>query len=48
MRPRIRNCDAAGCQDTLGNQYNRSGQLDRYRSINGKTCQPVGTTTVCR
>lgn len=48
MRPRIRDCDATGCQDTLGNQYNRSGQLDRYRSIDGKTCQPVGTTTICR
>ncbi|MBU2409351.1 MAG: DUF4124 domain-containing protein [Gammaproteobacteria bacterium] len=48
MRPRLRNCDAGGCQDTQGNQYNRAGQLDRYRNINGQTCQPVGTTTVCR
>ncbi len=48
MRPRIRSCDASGCKDTLGNQYNRSGQLDRYRSIDGRTCQPVGTTTICR
>ncbi|MGJ7494749.1 DUF4124 domain-containing protein [Variovorax sp. RT4R15] len=48
MAPRIRNCDAGGCQDTQGNHYNRSGQLDRYRSIDGKTCQPVGTTTICR
>jgi len=48
MRPRIRGCDSTGCQDTLGNRYNRSGQLDRYRSLDGKTCQPVGTTTICR
>lgn len=48
MRPRLRNCDAAGCQDTQGNHYNRSGQLDSYRSLNGQTCRPVGTTTVCR
>jgi len=48
MRPRIRNCDAAGCRDTQGNHYNRFGQLDRYRGIDGKTCQPVGTTTICR
>jgi hypothetical protein len=49
MRPRIRNCDATGCRDTQGNTYNgRTGQLDRYQSIDGKTCRPVGTTTVCR
>ncbi|CAN7669916.1 MULTISPECIES: DUF4124 domain-containing protein [unclassified Variovorax] len=48
MRPRIRNCDAAGCQDTQGNHYNRSGQLDRYQTPDGKTCRPVGTTTICR
>jgi hypothetical protein len=49
MRPRIRNCDATGCTDTQGNTYNpNSGQLDRYRSIDGKNCRPVGTTTVCR
>lgn len=48
MRPRIRNCDATGCQDTQGNHYDRSGQLDRYQSIDGKTCRPVGTTTICR
>ncbi|MGJ7508379.1 hypothetical protein [Variovorax sp. GT1P44] len=48
MRPRIRNCDAQGCQDKQGNHYNRSGQLDRYQSVDGKTCQPIGTTTVCR
>jgi len=41
-------CDAGGCDDRQGNRYNRSGQLERYRSIDGKTCQPVGTTTVCR
>ncbi|MGK6306935.1 DUF4124 domain-containing protein [Variovorax sp. DT-64] len=48
MRPRLRNCDAAGCQDTQGNHYNRAGQLDRYQSLDGKTCRPVGTTTICR
>ncbi|KWT74118.1 MULTISPECIES: DUF4124 domain-containing protein [unclassified Variovorax] len=48
MRPRLRNCDATGCQDTQGNHYNRSGQLDRYQSLDGKTCRPVGTTTICR
>ncbi|WP_286509444.1 DUF4124 domain-containing protein [Variovorax davisae] len=48
MRPRIRSCDAGGCDDRQGNRYNRSGQLERYRSIDGKTCQPIGTTTVCR
>ena len=48
MRPRIRSCDAQGCQDKQGNHYDRSGQLDRYQSIDGKTCRPIGTTTVCR
>ena len=48
MRPRIRSCDANGCHDTQGNHYNRSGQLDRYQSLDGKTCRPVGTTTICR
>jgi hypothetical protein len=48
MRPRMRNCDATGCKDTQGNHYNRSGQLDRYQSLDGKTCRPVGTTTICR
>ncbi len=48
MRPRIRNCDGAGCEDRQGNHYNRSGQLDRYQGIDGKTCRPVGTTTICR
>ncbi|GAA4344473.1 hypothetical protein GCM10023165_27650 [Variovorax defluvii] len=48
MRPRIQSCDGTGCRDTRGNHYNRSGQLDRYQSIDGKTCRPVGTTTLCR
>jgi hypothetical protein len=48
MRPRIRGCDAQGCQDKQGNHYDRSGQLDRYQSSDGKTCRPIGTTTVCR
>lgn len=49
MRPRIRNCDATGCNDRQGNTYNpNTGKLDRYQSIDGKTCRPVGTTVVCR
>jgi hypothetical protein len=48
MRPRIRSCDAGGCDDRQGNRYNRSGQLERYQGIDGKTCRPVGTTTICR
>jgi|GEM_PF-1631741 len=48
QRPRIRGCDGTGCQDTRGNTYNRQGQLDRYQSLDGKTCRPVGTTVVCR
>ena len=48
MRPRIRQCDGAGCQDTQGNHYGTGGQLDRYRSIDGRTCRPIGTTSVCR
>lgn len=48
MRPRIRSCGSRTCEDTQGNHFTHSGQLDRYRSIDGRTCQPVGTTTVCR
>ncbi|MDM0018791.1 DUF4124 domain-containing protein [Variovorax saccharolyticus] len=48
MRPRIRNCDAGGCEDRQGNRYDRSGQLERYQGLDGRTCRPVGTTTVCR
>ncbi|VTU26591.1 hypothetical protein H6CHR_02626 [Variovorax sp. PBL-H6] len=48
LRPRVRNCDASGCNDTQGNHYDRAGQLDRYRGLDGKTCRPVGTTTICR
>ncbi|MDM0045109.1 DUF4124 domain-containing protein [Variovorax dokdonensis] len=48
QRPRIRGCDATGCHDTRGNTYNRQGQLDRYQSLDNKTCRPVGTTVVCR
>jgi len=46
--PRIRGCDAQGCYDNRGNTFNRMGQLEQYRSIDGKTCRPVGTTTICR
>lgn len=49
MRPQLRNCDAGGCNDTQGNTYNRStGKLDRYQSLDGRNCRPVGTTVVCR
>ncbi|MBO9513939.1 MAG: DUF4124 domain-containing protein [Variovorax sp.] len=49
MRPRIVGCEGRTCVDKQGNHWNRNtGQLDRYRSIDGRTCQPVGTTTVCR
>ena len=48
MRPRIRNCDAGGCQDTQGNRYDNTGRLSSYRGLDGRTCQPMGTTVVCR
>ncbi|RYZ02381.1 MAG: DUF4124 domain-containing protein [Comamonadaceae bacterium] len=48
MRPQIRNCDAGGCQDTQGNRYDNTGRLNSYRGLDGRTCQPVGTTVVCR
>lgn len=50
QRPPIRKCDpATGCTDRLGNNYNQNtGKLQRYQSIDGKTCSPVGTTVVCR
>lgn len=49
MRPQIQGCEGGGCRDNQGNTYNRStGKLDHYRSLDGKTCQPVGTTVVCR
>ncbi|MEO7241798.1 MAG: DUF4124 domain-containing protein [Variovorax sp.] len=48
QRPRLRQCDVAGCSDTLGNHYDRAGQIDRYQSIDGRTCRQVGSTTVCR
>ena len=47
LRPRLRNCDGAGCQDTQGNHYDRAGRLDRYVRPDGRTCRPVGTTVVC-
>lgn len=49
MRPQLRGCDAGGCHDTQGNTYNRStGKLDRYQSLDGRNCRPVGTTVVCQ
>lgn len=47
LRPTLRNCDAGGCSDTLGNHYDRSGKVDRYTRPDGRTCRPVGTTVVC-
>lgn len=48
MRPRITKCGDRTCKDVQGNHWDRTtGQLDRYRSIDGRTCRPVGTTTVC-
>lgn len=47
LRPRLRGCDGAGCQDTQGNHYDRAGRLDRYVRPDGRTCRPVGTTVVC-
>ena len=48
QRPTLRNCDAGGCTDTLGNHYDRKGRLDRYEGPGGKTCRPVGSTVICR
>jgi hypothetical protein len=47
MRPQLRDCNAAGCQDTQGNHYDRAGRLDRYVRPDGRRCRPVGTTVVC-
>jgi len=48
MRPRLHGCDANGCNDRLGNHYNRQGQIDRYQNGSGKTCRQVNSTQVCR
>jgi len=48
LGPRFRNCDANGCDDKQGNHYDRTGTLNRYKSLDGRTCTPVGTTVVCR
>jgi len=49
QRAPIRGCDAAGnCRDTLGNQYDRTGKLQSYQGMDGKTCRTVGTTTICK
>ncbi|MDA7419240.1 DUF4124 domain-containing protein [Xenophilus arseniciresistens] len=48
QRPVLRQCDAGGCTDTLGNHYNRQDRLDRYEGPGGKTCRPVGSTVICR
>jgi len=48
-RARLRDCDGSSCRDGMGNTYNsKTGQLQRYQSIDGKTCRPVNGTTVCR
>ena len=48
MRPPLRSCDASGCRDTLGNQYDRSGRVTGYQRPDGSSCRQVGTTQVCR
>jgi len=48
LAPRIRKCDAKGCQDNMGNRYDHSGQVSSYRSLGGQTCRPVGTTVICK
>lgn len=47
LRPTLRHCDAGGCNDTMGNHYDRAGRVDRYVRPDGRTCRPVGTTVVC-
>ncbi|MGI4779026.1 MAG: hypothetical protein ACRYGA_13050 [Janthinobacterium lividum] len=47
LRPALRNCDAGGCSDTMGNHYDRAGKVDRFARPDGRTCRPVGTTVVC-
>jgi hypothetical protein len=48
MRPRLRDCGPSGCRDTQGNSYDRSGRLTQFQRPDGRTCQQVGTTQVCR
>jgi len=48
MRPRLADCGPSGCRDTQGNSYDRSGRLTQFQRPDGRTCQQVGTTQVCR
>lgn len=48
MRPRLRQCDASGCRDNMGNHYDPKGNVDRYVQPDGRTCRPVNTTVVCQ
>lgn len=48
MRPRLRNCDASGCRDNMGNHYDNKGNVDRYVQPDGRTCRPVNSTVVCQ
>jgi hypothetical protein len=48
MRPRLRNCDASGCRDNMGNHYDPKGNVDRFVQPDGRTCRPVNTTVVCQ
>ena len=48
MRPRLRQCDAAGCRDNMGNHYDPKGNVDRYVQPDGRTCRPVNSTVVCQ
>ncbi len=46
MRPRIRSCGSRTCEDKLGQPlYPFRLNLTGYRTIDGRTCQPVGTTS---
>jgi hypothetical protein len=48
MRPRLRNCDASGCRDNMGNHYDPKGNVDRFVRPDGRTCRPVNSTVVCQ
>jgi len=48
MRPRLRQCDASGCRDNIGNHYDPKGNVDRYVQPDGRTCRPVNTTVICQ
>ncbi|MNX79855.1 hypothetical protein D3C86_1114990 [compost metagenome] len=45
--PIAANCDAAGCWDTLGNRYNRTGNGRNFWRQDGKFCRAAGNTFSC-